>query len=326
MFSLREKISSQVLIHPTNKMYYQPIVIYREVGQERKNSILRYIGNRVLTSNKNFICGVTGKTGDGKSWSSLAMCEDYCEMFNIPFDPKIHVIRSLKQLLELIINKELHKNIQVGSALLFDEPQVETSADEWQSMLSKALTTLLSTFRNQRLVMFFCMPYMNMIPKKSRTLFHGEFRVLGFDKTTKMATLKPRFLEYNENYDMFYKKRLLIMYKVDNKRHLIKTKLNKWQVEKASDHIIEVYEAFKKDMTDKINLELYQKILENESKERGDAKSKDFLKVAELYNKYGEDYVRILNEIPTLTPYTLENYLRFIKRAAKTEKIADPST
>jgi hypothetical protein len=49
-------------------------------------------------------------------------------MFDIPFDPKIHVISSLKQLLLLINGKDLEKNIQYGSIIVFDEPQVGANA------------------------------------------------------------------------------------------------------------------------------------------------------------------------------------------------------
>jgi len=41
--------------------YFQPLVIYRDENAERKNSILRYVGNRVLRANKNFLC-LSGET------------------------------------------------------------------------------------------------------------------------------------------------------------------------------------------------------------------------------------------------------------------------
>jgi len=40
--------------------YFQPIVIYRNPEEDRKDSVIRYIGNRVLRSNKNFLCAVVG--------------------------------------------------------------------------------------------------------------------------------------------------------------------------------------------------------------------------------------------------------------------------
>lgn len=298
-------------------MYYQPEVIYRELNVERKNSILRYIGNRVLRSNKNFLCAVVGQTGSGKSWTSIAMCEDYSQMYNIPFDPRIHVISSLKQLLELIVNKELQRNIQIGTPLVFEEPQVEHSADEWQSELNKMLNVVISTFRNQRLVIFFALPYLNMLPKKSRILFHAEFRVLGFDSVSKTALVKPRFLEYNQDMDKFYRKRLLVRYKVANKRKYVKQRINKWKIEKASDELIKYYEEFKKEFTENLNKELYETLKMRDEGIKDKDKSEDFLRIKQIYEDYGENYVKMMAEMPHLGVRTLERYISLLKRSLK---------
>jgi len=61
-------------------MGYLPSVIYNDVNADKKNSIIRCIGNRVLNNKKNFLCAVTGSTGSGKSWASLSMCEIYSKM------------------------------------------------------------------------------------------------------------------------------------------------------------------------------------------------------------------------------------------------------
>jgi hypothetical protein len=307
-------------------MYYQPIVVYREPNVDKKNAILRYIGNRVINSNKNFLCAIVGKTGDGKSYSGLAMCEDYSEMYGIPFNPEIHVVSTLKQLLELIVNKELENNIRIGTPLLFEEPQVETSADEWQSELSKMLAILLSTFRNQRLVVFFTLPFITMLPKKSRMLLHAEFKVLGFDKSTGITTVKPRFLEYNQDMEKFYRKRLIIEYKVEGKRHLIKKKLNKWLIERASDDLINKYEMFKKQFTDDLNKKLLEQTIEREDENDNKKKTKEFLKVCGLVEQYGENYQKILSEIPSITPIALERYLLFIRRSHKASQLQTLST
>ena len=53
--------------------YFQPRVIYREEGVDKKNSILRYIGNRVLRNNSNFLClsGDTKLYGHTKTLKEL---------------------------------------------------------------------------------------------------------------------------------------------------------------------------------------------------------------------------------------------------------------
>jgi type III secretion system FlhB-like substrate exporter len=87
-------------------MYYQPKVVYQDINQPRKDSIIRYIGNRVLTTNKNFLCAVTGQTGSGKSWATVSICEKYAKMHNISFNPDKHIITSLMELLLLINSPE----------------------------------------------------------------------------------------------------------------------------------------------------------------------------------------------------------------------------
>src|SRR3989304_4584960 len=125
-------------------MYFQPRVIYHNPLSKREDSILKYIGNRVIKNNKNFLCAIVGQTGMGKSWFGVAACERYAKMYNIPFNVEIHTIHTLKQLLTLIRNKELEKNIQIGTPLLFEEPQTEANSRDWQSESNKMLSTLLS--------------------------------------------------------------------------------------------------------------------------------------------------------------------------------------
>jgi len=295
--------------------YFQPLVIYRNPAEKKDASILRYIGNRVLNNNKNFLCAVVGSTGSGKSYACLRMAEDYSNMYNIEFNPECHVISSLKELLVLITEPEETRKIKFGSVIVFDEPQVEGNARNWQSEMNQALSQLISTFRNQRLVVFFAVPFIDMIDKQSRILFHGEFKIEGFDKNTKMTTIKPRFLEYNKLKGDFYRKRLLIQFKTDEKSVMNITKLNFWHLPIASPHIIEVYEAKKKTFTDNLNKKLLKKIELDEAIQEGHNKSDELFKVAELYDKYGDNYIEILKEMPHLSPFTLDKYIYFIKKS-----------
>lgn len=297
--------------------YFQPMVIYRDPDEKRENSILRYIGNRVLTKNANFLCAVIGQTGSGKSYSCLKMAEDYAQMYGIEFNPEYHVITSLEELLILITEPEETRKIRFGSVLVFDEPQIEANARNWQSEMNQALNQLISTFRNQRLVIFFALPYLEMFDKQSRILFHGEFKVEGYDINTKITTVKPRFLEYNKNQDSFYHKRLIVQHKERDKEVMVIDKLNYWYLGLASKPIIEVYEGKKKRFTDDLNKRLLAQIQNQRKKTDGSDKSADLFQVQALYDKYGEDYPKILTEMPQLTPYTLERFLFYIKKSRK---------
>ncbi len=305
--------------------YFQPKVIYRKENADKKNSILRYIGNRVLNNNKNFLCAVVGATGSGKSYSCLRFAEDFSKMYGIKFNPKYHVISSLKELLLLITEPKKTRKIEFGSVIIFDEPQVEGNARSWQSDINQALGQLISTFRNQRLIIFFALPYIEMLDKQTRILFHGEFKVEGFNKNTKIATIKPRFLEYNKNKGDFYKKMLIVMFKSPAKKVMISAKLGLWHIPIASDTVIREYEKKKDAFTDNLNKKLLGQIEIAEKKAEGTNKSDELFKIEVLYNKFGEDYLSILQEMPHLTPYTVEKYINFIKKSHKLREKANIS-
>ncbi len=300
--------------------HFQPLVIYRDENIDRKDSIIRYIGNRVNRYNKNFLCAVVGQTGSGKSWSCLSIAEKYAEMFGIEFNPKYHVVDSLKELLLLITAPEKDRKIKFGSIIVFDEPQAEANSRNWQSEMNKALSQLISTFRNQRLVVLFATPYLEMIDKQSRILFHGEFKVEGYDKNTGFTTIKPRFLEYNKHKGDFYRKRLIIHYKEKGKSKMSSTKLHLWKINKPSKNVVDIYEAKKKKFTDNLNKKLLNNIELNEKQSEGKNKGNEYFIVKDLYEKNGEDYELMLRTLPHLSPFTIEKYIMFVKKSKKFKK------
>lgn len=305
-------------------MYFQPRVVYKEVGANRENSIVRYIGNRVLRNNKNFLCALTGQTGAGKSWAGLKIAEIYSKMFGIPFNPEIHVISSLKEILELIVNRDRDKTTMDGSIILFDEPQVEANARNWQSEVNKALNTLVSTFRNQRLIVLFALPNLDMIDKQSRILFHAEFKILGYDKNTKITSINPLFLEWSSYKEDFYRHRLIVNYKVLDKKAFRSYKLGLWSIPVASPEIVKIYEEKKKIFSDNLNRTLLNSIELKEKEVTGKNKNTDLMKIKELYEKYGRDYLKISNEMPHMNPLTIQRYIQLIISSSKVSENATP--
>ncbi len=298
--------------------YFSPIVIYKNPNENRSNSIIRYIGHRVKSEGKkNFLCFITGQTGAGKSYAAISMAEIYSNMFGIEFYPEYHIITSLKEMLLLINEPKETRKIKFGSVIVFDEPQVEGDASRWQSEINQALTQLVSTFRNQRLVVFFVCPYKEMIVKSSRTLFHGDFRVLGYNLNTKLALVKPRFLEWNDKKQEFYYKRLTVGYKEEGKEVLTYRKLNKWLVPLASQHILDIYERKKEEFTTQLNKKLLNSVILEEKRKFGYNKNEEFLLIEKLFDKYGEDYLAISKEVPHINILSLEKYIYLIKKSKK---------
>lgn len=298
---------------------YRPTIIYKTYEQDRANSFIHYAANRVLQNNKNFLCAVTGPTGAGKSWLSGSCGEEFSKITGIPFKVDTHVIFSLKELLDLINNKEVDKILKPGTFILFDEPQVSVNARQWQSEANQILATLTSTFRNMRLIIFFATPYMEFLDKQSRILFHAEVNVQGFDKTTNYTSCKPRLLEWNGRKQEFYKKRLIVRYPDPKKNVSSWYYLQHWEVHRPSKEWIEAYEKRKKAFTTQLNRELQQQYEYMQSQHN---KGKDLVALSELYELHGENYRLFAKELPHLTPYNLERLVAMIKKQKKAEEKA----
>lgn len=308
-------------------MTFQPLCIYHTSNSDRSDCIIRYISNRTLNNNKNFICALTGPTGVGKSWCGVALAEDLKERNGVPFDPHKQIVSSVKQILLLIKDRELTHEIENGSPIVFEEPQVSANARNWHDESNKMLATLLSIFRSERLVVFFTTPFLEDIDKQSRKLFHAKFEVQSFDIKTKQTLLKPRFIEYSPycpNPDGFYKRMLINQYAIEGKHHYGIEKVNTIKVNAPSKELSDIYLGIKA----KYNKEHFDKMskdieLSERKNEKRDPQA-DYLKLEQLYLEHGPDFNIFLKELPHITPQSLDKLLFFVKRSLKARGIALP--
>lgn len=296
---------------------FRPQVTYTIPGEERTDSFVHYFANRVLNNNKNFLCAVTGPTGSGKSWLCGAISEKYAKLTGIKLNTNVHILFSLKELLDLINSPDLDQILPPGSFLFFDEPQVSVNSRAWQSEANQILSTLVSTFRNMRLVVFFATPYLEFLDKQTRILFHAEIEVKSFDKTTNYTTCKPRLLEWNGKKQEFYRKRLIIRY-IDPKKNVYSWYyLQLWEVHKPTNEWVLVYEAMKSAFTKRLNRELQQQYNFSQSQQN---KGRDLVIISDLYKEHGENYRLFAKELPHLSPYLLERLVAMVKKQEKAEK------
>lgn len=306
-------------------MVYQPINIYHEYNSDRGDCINRYISNRVLKNNKNFLCAVTGQTGVGKSWLCVALAEDLCQFNGIPFIPQKHIVSSLKQVLELINDREFSHDIQNGTPLVFEEPQMEANSRTWQQEANRMLASLLSIFREQRLIVFFSCPFIEFIDFQSRVLFHGKFEVQSFDKKTRITKVKPRFIEYSPicpNPDGFYKRRIINLFAIEGKNYYGNEKVGYISVEAPSQPMIDAYETIKKANSQRWYKQMLEKVNEAERKKVKTNPKELYNHVLKLYDEFGENFGAYLNVLPDITPPTLEKYLVYVRKSRKWGKRA----
>ena len=163
--------------------------------------LAKYMRNRVLKSNRNFLCCVIGATGTGKSYTSLklgTMTDPDFKMDNVVF--------SQKEFIDLLNSGKLKR----GSAIIYDEIGVSQNARNWYSQTNKLLNGILQTFRHLNLIVFFTVPAMCFVDKQARLLFHGIIECKSVDFHDKIGFAKPYFLQYNQQQDKVYQKFLQV--------------------------------------------------------------------------------------------------------------------
>lgn len=228
------------------------MVVYR--NGMKKNSWARWMVNRTMKQNKNNLVVVVGKTGSGKTYSAISICEIMGKIDKVPFNID-HVVFNLRELMDLINSGTLKR----GSKIVFDEPQVSISAREFQSVANKVFNYVLSTFRHLNLTLLFCTPFETLLDKNTRKLFHARFETMSINKNENTCRIRPRFIEYADFKTEPYRKCLIILY--TNKRGKHKsTKLSYWDIPKPSKELIDRYEEKKKSFTENLNKNISERL------------------------------------------------------------------
>jgi len=228
-------------------------VVYR--GKPQTNSWVRWMVNRTMRKNKNNLVSIVGKTGSGKTWSAIYICEIMEKIDGVPFTID-HVVFSLKELMDLINSDKLKR----GSKIVFDEPQISIGAREFQSQANKVFNYLLSTFRHRNLTLFFCTPFETLLDKSTRKLFHARFETTSINKNTNTCKLKPRYLEFSDYREKIYRKRLIIQCK-DTYGNTSYRKVSHWNVPKPGKELIKQYEKKKLDFTNRLNRNISERLI-----------------------------------------------------------------
>lgn len=177
----------------------------KEWDNLKEGDILNGIISRRFSSNQNILLGVIGKTGSGKSWSCLKICELwYKEKFKKPF-PVDNCCFSIEQLMERLVNGKLQR----GELLIIEEGGVNLGSLDFQNKLQKAFTYVLQSFRSMNIGILINLPYFSMLNKNVRLLMHILLKTIEI-KNNK-AVLKIHHLQYNQQTGKLYNHRPQIM-------------------------------------------------------------------------------------------------------------------
>lgn len=236
-----------------------PKVVYKD--KPLPNSWARWFNYQTHKKNSNNLVSVVGKTGSGKTWSAISICEIMSKMDGVPFTID-HIVFSLSELMKLINSGTLQK----GSKIIFDEPQISIGAREFQSEANKVFNYLLSTFRHRNFSLFFCTPFETLLDKSTRKLFHVKIETAGVNIKDNTCKLIPLYLEHVDFREQPYKKRLVVIYPKEKGSGFQTSRVDYWNVPKPSPELIEAYEKKKLEFTTNLNRNIQERLEKFEEK------------------------------------------------------------
>lgn len=263
---------------------------------------------RRIRDNQNFVAVVTGETGSGKSYSALA----YALQIDPTFDVNSQVVFYFRDLMALINDELFHE--REWKIILWDEIQIEMSNRKWQSTLNQSIVELLSTFRAQNIILIMTAPNKSMLDSQVKKLIHAEFKCKGFMKKTNLCKIMPRYLQYNPDKDRIYPHKLM-----HNIEGIGYNPVESWYISKAPKQVLDIYEEKKRRFNISLNRKIENALNAHSSKPKEDGFERT-KKVKELYLKYGDDFIKINEEMPHLSIRTIREYVASIKKSLQVQQ------
>jgi len=154
---------------------------------------------RMIRGNQNILAAIVGKTGSGKSYSCLRICELWYEKcFNKEF-PIENCCFSIEQLMERLVSG----NLDEGDMLILEEAGTSMSALEFQSKVAKSFNYILQSFRNRNIGVIANLPFFSMLNKTTRMLLHMRLQTMEI-KNGKVI-LKPFNLQWSQENGKLYR-------------------------------------------------------------------------------------------------------------------------
>ncbi len=289
------------------------IPIYKYKNKRKSNSWARWMVRRTMRKNQNNLCSVVGKTGSGKTYSAISICQKMSELDGVPFTID-HIVFSLRELMDLINSGGLKR----GSKIIFDEPQVSIGSRDFQSEANKVFNFLISTFRHRNLSLFFCTPFETLLDKNTRKMFHVRLETVSINRKKRRCVLKPFFIEYSDFKADAYKKRLTIFYtnKDGSRRN---EKIDFWSVREPSADIIELYEKKKLAFTERLNRNITERLKKfDESGKSITAEKKDDFDESDLKLILTAKQAQVMEAINSGGSKTDEQCAEYINMNSKT--------
>jgi hypothetical protein len=171
-----------------------------------ENPWITYFRKQVFIRNNCINSIAVGKPGTGKSWGVLSLVSQLDPDFSFEGNWYFNVGQFMKAAKDYY--KEKQKKTK-GKIWVLDEAGVDLNNLSHFDQLNRSMNIFFQTARHRNYLFFGTVPFLSFISKGVRKLTTSILRCEGWNSDNKTIFL-PRILEYNDELDKFYKKRLLI--------------------------------------------------------------------------------------------------------------------
>ena len=213
-----------------------------------EDSVVTWIKKRIRL-NLNFLSLTTGEPGNGKSYFDLSIAE----MIDPDFNPEKQIVFTPLEFMQAINgfngkDEELAK--KEYKVLMVEELQKSAGRRKWQSKINEQINIIVSTFRNQHIIVLFNSPYSSLIDSNTVKMLHAKIETRGWRKKDGKSAARFKILQYNDKLSKMYEHSLYII-----KDGNVSKMDGLWIVNKPSKRVTEVYERKKTEFTDRTNRE-----------------------------------------------------------------------
>lgn len=209
-------------------------------------SIVSWIKKRIR-HNLNLLALIQGATGSGKTLSAISKCLEIDPNFSVN-----QIAFSFKEFMQ-IVNSDWFKKLE-WKIIIFDEPQISISNRTWAGLTNKLMNYILSTFRHENVIVFFCCPYKDFLDSQSMKLIHLVLHTAGIDRNKNQCRLKISIEQYNSDMQKYYHHSLFVL--KNGSYH----KLKQITAKLPPQEIIKAYEKRKKEFTSTLNKDILKSL------------------------------------------------------------------
>jgi hypothetical protein len=203
----------------------------------KENPWVTYMKAKVFQKN-NCINGIAvGAPGSGKSWAVLSMMSQIKPKFKI----EGNWFFKASDFMRAITEYYRRNDYEPGKIWVLDEAGVDLNNMNFYDEINKGLNLFFQTARHRNYIFVATVPFISFISAGVRKLMTATFRAEGW-KNNKTIII-PRVLQYNDEFDKFYKRRLIV--ETPNGS----MPCNKVLVRRPPIHLVREYERLKNEFT-----------------------------------------------------------------------------